>query len=402
MATREREFDLVVYGATSFVGKILSSYLMDRHGSDGEIHWALAGRNQEKLDAVNEDLGTSLPTIVADALDKSAVQAMANRAKVVCSTVGPYALYGNELVAACAATGTHYCDLTGEPQWIRRMIDAHATRATETGARIIHTCGFDSIPSDLGVLYTQSQAMKSFGNTCHQIRMGVKSMKGGFSGGTVASMLNVFRETADDPEVRKMLNNPYSLCPAEHRTGVRQPNVTRPAFDDHLKRWLAPFVMAGINTRIVHRTHALAGHPYGNDFLYDEATLMSSYAKAIMFSLGMASFIGLLAVGPTRSLMKKFILPAPGEGPSPEEQESGFFDLRFFGRTQDGKSIETRVTGDRDPGYGSTAKMLGEAATCLVQDIGDVSGGFLTPAIAFGDALIGRLQQHAGLTFDRP
>lgn len=400
MATAEHEFDLVVYGAASFVGRILCRYLVDRHGVDDDVNWALAGRNQVKLDAVNDDLATSLPTIIADAVDKSAVQAMADRTKVVCSTVGPYALYGSDLVAACAASGTHYCDLTGEPQWIRRMIDAHASTAAETGARIVHTCGFDSIPSDLGVRFTQSQAMESLGKHCHQIRMGVKSMKGGFSGGTVASMMNVFREGAGDPEVRKMLQNPYGICPPEHRTGVRQPNVTQPAYDSHLKRWLAPFVMASINTRIVHRTHALAGHPYGSDFLYDESTLMSSYARAAIFSMGLAGFMGMLAVGPTRSLMKKFVLPAPGEGPSPKEQEAGFFDLRFFGRTEDGKTIETKVTGDRDPGYGSTAKMLGEAATCLVQDVGDPSGGFPTPAIAFGDELINRLQQHAGLTFE--
>ncbi len=357
-------------------------------------------RTVPKLDAVNAKLDTSLPTIIADATDKSAVQAMAGRTKVVCSTVGPYALYGSDLVAACAAFGTHYCDLTGEPQWIRRMIDAHESTAAETGARIVHTCGFDSIPSDLGVLFTQSQAIESFGQHCQQIRMGVKAMKGGFSGGTVASMMNVMRE-ASDPKVRKILQNPYALCPPDDRSGVRQPNVTKPEYDSHLKRWLAPFVMASINTRIVHRSHTLAGHPYGEDFLYDESTLMTSYAKAIMTSLGLGAFMGLLAVKPTRKLMQKFVLPASGEGPSPAEQQAGYFDLRFFGRTADGQTIETKVTSDRDPGYSSTARMLGEAATCLVQDIGDTSGGFPTPATAFGPDLIPHLQQHAGLTFER-
>ena len=398
--TSQREFDLVVYGATSFVGQILCRYLVDRHGVDGDVKWAIAARSQAKLDAVNASQGTALPTIVADASDKTALKAMVERAKVVCSTVGPYALYGSDLVAACASSGTHYCDLTGETQWIRRMIDSHGATARESGARIVHTCGFDSIPSDLGVLFTQSQAMESFGKHCQQIRMGVKVMKGSFSGGTIASMLNVLRE-ASDPEVRKILQNPYALCPPDHRTGVRQRNVAKPEFDSDLNRWLAPFVMASINTRIVHRSHALAGHPYGEDFLYDESTLMPSYSKALMMSLGMGSFMGLLAIKPTRKLLQTFVLPAPGEGPSPEEQQAGYFDLRFFGRTAEGQTIKTKVTGDRDPGYGSTAKMLGEAATCLVEDIGNTSGGFPTPATAFGQKLIPHLEQHARLTFER-
>lgn len=401
MDTSEREFDLVLYGATSFVGKILCRYLHNRCRAAGDVTWALAGRNQTKLDAVNADQETTLPTIVADATDRSALLAMTRRAKVVCSTVGPYALYGSDLVAACAESGTHYCDLTGETHWIRRMIDAHESTAADTGARIVHTCGFDSIPSDLGVRFTQSRAKDSLGTYCDRIRMGVRAMKGGFSGGTVASMMNIFRESRNDPDVRRILQNPYGICRSEMRTGARQPNVTRPVYDAQLQRWLAPFVMASINTRIVHRTHALAGHPYGSDFLYDESMLMSSWLKASVYSLGLAGFMGMLAVGPTRTLLKKFVLPAPGEGPTPEQQKAGFFDLRFFGRTEDGQTIETRVTGDRDPGYGSTAKMLGETAICLVQDVGDVSGGFPTPATAFGDELIDRLQQHAGLTFER-
>jgi len=404
MSKNAREFDLIVYGAASFVGQILCQYLFDRHGADGELKWALAGRNQAKMDAVNADLGAQLPTIIADAGDRLALDGMVAKAKVICTTVGPYALFGSDLVAACAAAGTDYCDLTGEPQWMVRMIDAHEGKAQQSGARIVHNCGFDSLPSDMGVFYTQQQAQAQFGEPCTEIRMGVKSMKGGASGGTIASMLNAFNEVAKDSEVRKQMQNPYAVCPQGMRKGVRQKNVASPEYDETMGRWLAPFIMAGINTRVVHRSNALAGHPWGADFRYDESMMMGDgfkgRMKATSVAAGLGGFVAMVAIPPTRALLQKFALPKPGEGPTPEEQEAGFFDIRFYGKTASGKTITTKVTGDRDPGYGSTGKMLGEAAVCLAQDVDDVAGGFPTPSAVFGQKLIDRLQAHAGLKFE--
>ncbi len=404
----QRDFDLIVYGAASFVGRLLTRYLVQRHGTGGELKWALAGRNQAKLDAVAREFGAGeLPTFIADAADRSALDKLAASSRVVVSTVGPYALYGSELVAACVQAGTDYCDLTGEPQWMRKMIDAHGGAAAKSGARIVHNCGFDSIPSDLGVYFTQQQAQEEFGQPCVEIKMRVRAMRGGASGGTVASMINVMAEMKQDPGLRKLLQNPYSICPPEARQGVRQANVGTPVYDKVAGAWLAPFVMAGINTKVVHRSHALLGHPWGVDFRYDEAMMMGNKLGGALraggLTAGLGGFLALAAIGPTRTLMAKYVLPKPGEGPTPEEQENGFFDLRFFGRTAAGQNLVTKVTGDRDPGYGSTAKMLGEAAVCLAKDVGrtGADGGFWTPSTAMNGVLLERLIAHAGLDFER-
>lgn len=397
----KRTYDLVVFGATSFVGQIMCRYLVARHGTTGALRWAIAGRSRSKLDAVAEATGADVDRIVADAADAEAMVDLAQSATVIASTVGPYALYGSELVAAASAAGTHYCDLTGEPLWMQRMIDEHGSTAVETGARIVHTCGFDSIPSDLGVWFTQQQAIERFGEPCTSIAMRVKAMKGGASGGTIASLMNVMEEVASDPSLRKVLANPYALAPVDMRSGPKQPNVTIPAMDKVSGEWVAPFVMASINTRVVQRSHALLGRPWGEGFLYDEAMMMGSgpigAAKAAGLTGGLGGFMGLAAVGPIRKVLNNYVLPKPGTGPSPEAQDAGFFDLRFFGTTASGDEIECKVTGDADPGYGSTAKMMGEAALALIETNGD--GGFHTPASAFGDELIGRLEEHAGLGF---
>ncbi len=405
-ARADRSLDLIVFGATSFVGEILCRHLVARHGTDGPLTWAIAGRSASKLDAVAASSGANVERIVADASDEAAMADMVSRTRVVISTVGPYALYGAELVAAAAAAGTDYCDLTGEPQWMQKMIDAHQATAEASGARLVHTCGFDSIPSDLGVWFTQQQAQEAFGTHCTKIAMRVKAMKGGASGGTIASMMNVMEEVASDPSLRKVLTNPYALAPEGDRTGVRQPNVTVPENDEASGAWVAPFVMASVNTRVVFRTHALLGHPWGSEFLYDEAMMMGDgplgMAKAGALTAGLGGFMGAAAIGPVRGLLNKYVLPKPGEGPSPEDQENGFFDIRFFGETADGQTITTKVTGDRDPGYGSTGKMLGEAALTLLNlPATQTGGGFWTPATAMGDTLIAGLTEHAGLTFTR-
>ncbi|MDH3249245.1 MAG: saccharopine dehydrogenase NADP-binding domain-containing protein [Acidimicrobiia bacterium] len=397
-----RPFDIVVFGATSFAGQILCRYLVDRHGTDGELRWAIAARNPDKLSNVAAETGAEVEQLVADASDAEDMDRLASSGRVVVSTVGPYAMYGSKLVAAVAAAGTDYCDLTGEPHWMQQMIDAHSVEAEASGARVVHTCGVDSIPSDLGVLFTQQRAIETLGTHCTQIEMRVKAFKGGFSGGTIATMMNTMDELASDPGLRRVLANPYAIAPEGQRTGVRQPNVTTPVRDETSGQWLAPFVMASINTRVVHRSHALMGHPWGGDFLYDEALMMgrgpAGLARAAAMSAALAGAIGAAAIGPARSLLHR-VLPDPGTGPTPEEQENGFFDIRFFGTTDDGRSIATRVTGDRDPGYGSTAKMLCEAAFALLS-LDGVGGGFWTPATAFGESLIGPLEQHAGLTFE--
>ncbi|WP_417545511.1 saccharopine dehydrogenase family protein [Marinobacter sp.] len=400
-------YDLVVFGATSFVGQILTHYLFDSYGVAGEVKWAIAGRSESKLGELKSGLGSNageLPIILADATDDHALKAMCEQTRVVISTVGPYALYGEPLVKACVETGTDYCDLTGEVQWIRRMVDRYEDQAKKSGARIVHCCGFDSIPSDMGVWFLQQQAEKTFGEPCLDVRMRVKVAKGGLSGGTVASMMNVAKEAAADPKLRKELANPFSICPPEHRSTVRQPSLKGAEFDKTFNVWLAPFVMGAINTRVVHRSNAMQSARYGKEFTYDEAMMTGSGTKGRLTAYGitaaLAGFFTASAIKPSRWLVEKFV-PQPGEGPTPEAQKAGFYDLRFVGRTQDGKTMITKVTGDADPGYGSTSKMLGEAGMCLAFDIpADQAGGFWTPASVLKDKLLERLTSKAGLTFE--
>ena len=401
--------DLVAFGATSFVGKILCRYLWDEFGAQGEMKWAAAGRSNAKLEELRSSLGVNsgtLPLVIADAADEASLGKLCASTRVVVSTVGPYALYGEPLVKACAQSGTDYCDLSGEVQWIRRMVQRYEAMAQTSGARIVHCCGFDSIPSDLGVHFLQRQAMKRLGAPCTRVKMRVKAMRGELSGGTVASLMNVVKETAADPALRKELANPYSLCPPGSAPKVRQPDVRWAEFDIDLGAWVAPFVMSGINTRIVQRTNALSGQAYGADFTYDEAMLMGRGLKgrfaATALAAGLAGFMLAGAIQPARAALERFVLPKPGEGPSPEARRKGFFDLRFLGTTADGRQIRTKVTGDRDPGYGSTGKMLGQATACLALDIDKAAtaGGFWTPATIFGDRLIERLSDRSGLTFE--
>lgn len=401
--------DLIVFGATSFVGQILTRYLAEHYGTHGALKWAIAGRSEAKLAALRNSLGLAagrVPLLVADAADEAALRHLCSGTRVVISTVGPYALYGEPLVKVCAETGTDYCDLTGEVQWIRRMIEAYEPAARKSGARIVHCCGFDSIPSDLGVYFLQQQARKRFGAPCTTVKMRVKAMRGGFSGGTAASLVNVVKEATADPALRKELANPYSICPEGYAPAVRQPNVKSAQYDADFDAWVAPFVMSAINTRIVQRSNALSKQAYGEDFRYDEAVLMGrglkGRAAATGMTAGLGGFMFAAAVPPTRWALERFVLPAPGEGPSAEDQRKGLFDLRFLGTTADGQALRVKVTGDRDPGYGSTAKMLGQAGASLAQDFAGSGrkGGFWTPATMFGDKLIERLVAHAGLTFD--
>ena len=401
----DKKFDIIVYGATSFVGQIITRY-MHTQFADGSIVWAIAGRSRTKLQQVSDTIGLSgIEMIVADSADEGSLRQMCAQTKVVMSTVGPYALYGDLLVRVCATTGTDYCDLTGEPQWIRKMQLRHEADAVKSGARIVHCCGFDSIPSDLGVHFLQRNALEQFGQTCDRINMRVANMKGGASGGTIASMINMVKEAVSDADLRRELKDPYGLCPPDHGFFVPQPDV-QIAYDNAYGGWIAPFVMAGINTRIVHRSNALSHNNYGAEFTYEEAVATGQGAKgkrmARATSWGVNALMIGLAVPPIRWLLENFVLPKPGEGPSEKAQLEGGFDIAFLGSTAQGETIRCRVTGDRDPGYGSTAKMLSQAAACLAKDVPDtVAGGFWTPATILGDRLIDRLKAHAGLTFEK-
>ncbi len=401
----DKKFDIIVYGATSFVGQIITRY-MHTQFADGSIVWAIAGRSRTKLQQVSDTIGLSgIEMIVADSVDEGSLRQMCAQTKVVMSTVGPYALYGELLVRVCATTGTDYCDLTGEPQWIRKMQLRHEADAVKSGARIVHCCGFDSIPSDLGVHFLQRNALEQFGQTCDRITMRVANMKGGASGGTIASMINMVKEAVSDADLRLELKDPYSLCPPDHSFFVQQPDV-KIAYDNVYGGWIAPFVMAGINTRIVHRSNALSHNSYGAEFTYEEAVATGQGAKgkrmARATSWGVNALMIGLAVPPIRWLLESFVLPKPGEGPTEKAQLEGGFDIVFLGSTAQGENIRCRVTGDRDPGYGSTAKMLSQASACLAKDVPDtVAGGFWTPATILGDRLIDRLKAHAGLAFEK-
>jgi short subunit dehydrogenase-like uncharacterized protein len=404
MATAQ--YDIILFGATSFVGEILTGYMMGQYGDNSDIKWAIAGRSEDKLIATKQKHGAhDIAHIVADAANEQQLLSMVKQARVIVSTVGPYALYGEPLVKACAQNGVDYCDLTGEVQWYKRMVDKYETTAKQTGARIVHCSGFDSIPSDLGVYFLQQQAKAKFGKMCSDVKLRVAKLKGGASGGTVASMVNIAKEAAKDPALRKELQNPYSICPSGHGFKRRQENINGAQFDEDFDQWIGPFVMAAVNTRVVHRSNALSNNTYGEDFSYSEAMLMGKGKKGKSRSRnmgwGLNIFMIMAAIKPTRWILERFVLPKPGEGPTPQEQLKGCFDYRFVGKTDDGQTIKVKVTGDRDPGYGSTAKMLGQAAVCLASiKKEDKAGGFWTPATIYQDDLIARLIEKSGLTFE--
>lgn len=399
-------FDVVVFGATSFVGQILCQYLTDTYGVDGDLKWAAAGRSKDKLEQVKAGLGnagSSLPLLTANANDPASLDALCAQTQVIISTVGPYALYGEPMIRACSESGTDYCDLTGEAQWIAEMLEKYEATAKKSGARIVHCCGFDSIPSDMGTFFLQQQAQKQFKAPAIRVAMRVKVAKGGVSGGTVASMMNIAEEAGKDPALRKKLANPYLLCPPNHKLTARQHSITMPEYDDDQKAWVAPFVMDAINSRVVHRSNAL--NDYSTEMTYNEGMLtgdgVSGRLKALGIGVGTGLFFGAAALAPTRWALNKFVVPQPGEGPSPEAQKAGFYDIRLVGHTAKGETIKVKVTGDADPGYGSTAKLLGESAACLAKDISaEAPGGFWTTASLMGETLLKRLKQRAGMTFE--
>ncbi len=397
-----RDFDIVLWGATGYTGRLVAECLTQQ--SPPGIRWALAGRNEKKLESIRSEIGAkSVPILLGDSNDVESLDRLAKRARVVCTTVGPYARYGSSLVGACARAGTSYCDLTGEAHWIRKMIDAHEETARDSGARIVHCCGFDSIPSDLGTWVLQEHAIEKLGGPCDEVRFRVMKMKGSFSGGTFASMQNLIEEAKRDPTIRKTVMDPYGLNPKDRRRGLDGPDVMKPARDDNFG-WTAPFIMGAINTRIVRRTNAVLDYPYGADFRYSEAIATGRGLKgrlgAIAITAAMGGLAASMAIGPLKALTAR-LRPKPGEGPSKEERERGHFSIELLGtRNESGSSGSAKVlvTGDRDPGYGATAKMIAQAALCLAEDDLHVGGGSWTPASAMGSRLVERLN-GVGVTF---
>ncbi len=382
-----REFGIIVYGATGYTGRLVAEYLNEQYGVGGEINWAMAGRSQEKLEQVRDEMGipADVPLVVADAGDALSVDAMVARAKVVITTVGPYQQYGSDLVRACAEAGTDYVDLCGEPGWMHEMIAAHGEAAKNSGARIVFSCGFDSIPFDLGVYFLQQTAKDKLGSPVSRIKGRVRAMQGTFSGGTLASFKATMAAAAENPDLVSVLMNPFAL--SDGFQGPEQPHGMAPIFEEDLDSWSAPFIMATINTKNIHRTNKLLGHAYGEDFVYDEMMLTGpgeqgeAVAKAVAEDKSMAE-------NPIK----------PGEGPSKEERDNGFYDVLFIG-SNDGDSVSVSVKGDKDPGYGSTSKMIAESAVVLLLNPVLAGGGIWTPGAALGAPLIERLQANAGLTF---
>jgi short subunit dehydrogenase-like uncharacterized protein len=385
------KFDIIVYGSTGFTGQLVAEYLATHYMGKDDPKWAMAGRSKEKLASVRDAIGApaDIALIVADASEPASLQAMVDQTKSVVSTVGPYQLYGSDLVAACAATGTDYLDLCGEPVWMRQMIDAHEATAKSTGARIVFSCGFDSLPFELGVFFCQETAKKTLGAPVGRVKGRVRQMKGTFSGGTAASIKATFAAAAKDLSLVALLKDPFSLTPGF--AGPKQPPGNKPLFDQDLDAWTAPFVMATINTRSVHRSNLLMGFPYGKDFVYDEMVLTGPGEK------GEANAKLVVAANAT---MGGAGGPKPGEGPSKEEQKNGRYDLLFVALAPDRRQVRVAVRGDRDPGYGSTSKMISECAICLLRDTPQVPAGIWTPGAAMGNRLIKRLVDHAGLSFE--
>ena len=385
------EFDIIVYGATGFTGQLVAEYLAAHYSGTGAPRWAMAGRNLDKLASVRDAIGAPADTalIEADAGDPASLNAMIGQTKSVVTTVGPYLLYGNELVAACAASGTDYFDLCGETPWMRRMIDAHEATAQRSGARIVFSCGYDSLPFELGVLLCQENAKERLGAPVSRVKGRIRAMKGTFSGGTAASGRALFEAAAKDPGLLALMRDPFSLTPGFQ--GPKQPPGNKPMLDEDLQAWVTPFFMANINTRNVHRSNMLMGFPYSRDFVYDEMQITGPGEE------GEASARRIHAAN---NKMATSAVPKPGEGPSKEERETGYYDLLFVGIAADGRQVRVAVRGDRDPGYGSTSKMISECAICLLRDAPEVAAGFWTPGAAMGERLIKRLVDHAGITFE--
>ena len=381
-----KKYDFIVYGATGFTGKLVVEYLVERYLSNPEIKWALAGRNLEKLKSVakSKNVPDDICLFTADSNDKTSIENLVSKTKCILTVVGPYQLYGNNIIESCAKSGTDYVDLCGEPGWMHEKINELSNLSKESGSRMVFSCGFDSIPFDLGVLFLQNEIIKRFNKPAPNVRGRVRAMNGEFSGGTAASLGATMSALKEKPELFAVLANPFAL--SNGFIGPDQPADNKPIYDEKLDSWVAPFFMAPINTKNIHRSNALMDHIYGEDFCYNEMWIQGTGDE------GKAAADFISKSNPLSDA------PKPGEGPSRESRENGNYDLLFCGDIDD-KSIHVSVTGDMDPGYGSTSKMITESAVCLVKECDDLKGGIYTSASSMGTKLIKRLEDNAGLTF---
>ena len=399
------EYDLVIMGATGFTGKLVVEYLIENYGVENEeFTWAIAGRDINKLERLRSSFkyidsnSNKIPRLVVDSHDTNSLDKMTSISRLVISTVGPYLKFGEALVESCVKNGTHYCDLTGEVPFIRKSIDAFDIKAKKNNCRIVHSCGFDSVPSDIGVLLLQMDSLKRFDKPCDEVNLYVRSIRGGLSGGTIDSMISIFKYMGSNPGHRKLLKSPFSLNPRESlKNNTWQPILKSVKWDDDIQRWLCPFIMAGFNSRIVMRTNAITDYRYGIDFKYSEVSSykkgLSGFLKAVVMFIGLVLIQISLKVRPLLWFLRKFFLPSPGEGPSKEIRDNGFFKLDIIGSMDNIKKIRFTVTGEGDPGYSATARMITESALSILLDqdrIPKVSG-VLTPAAGIGVVLAERL-----------
>ena len=396
----QKKLDLIIWGATGFTGQLVCEYIANSYNSK-DLNWTIAGRNEGKLLKLKDRLNIKNSILIGNSNDKFSLEKICGKTKVICSTVGPYALYGTNLIHACIKMKTNYCDISGETQWIRKIIDTFHDKAKNQKIKIVNSCGFDSIPSDMGVYFCQLNYFKENGIYANEINMRVAGTKGGFSGGTYNSLTNVIHEASLNKSVSKILNNPYGLNPINEQNGPDKKDLKSVEYDNEAKSWIAPFVMAGINTKIVRRSNALLNYKYGKFFLYSEAVLVGN---GILGKIkGYLSLIPILMVIQKKgSIIKRIVdlfVPKAGQGPSKKQRENGFFSLKFYFSNNQRKYV-AKVTGDLDPGYGSTSKMLAECAICLaLDDPLNENYGVITPSVAFEENILERLQNNAGLEF---
>jgi short subunit dehydrogenase-like uncharacterized protein len=403
----DRELDVVLFGATSFVGRLCAEYLA--RAAPAEVRIGLAGRSRERLDNLQASLGgraADWPLLIADTADRSSLNQLAGATRVLATTVGPYRRYGLGVVEACASAGTHYADLTGEVLFMREAIDRFNALAAEGGARVVHSCGFDSIPSDLGVLLLHEAVTADGAGQLQDTTLVVRVLKGGPSGGTIASLKGTIDDARSDRELARLLADPYALSPdrdAEPSLGP-EGDLRGVQHDHELDMWVGPFIMGSINTRVVRRSNALQGHAYGPGFRYREVMGFGSGPLAAVQAGAIAGGVGALAaglsIGPTRTILDR-VLPSPGEGPSESQRERGRFRIEIHARTSSGARYLCRVAAQGDPGYKATAVMFGESSLSLAldEDRLPARAGVLTPATAIGDALVQRLRL-AGQTLE--
>ena len=402
-------FDVVIFGATSFVGKLVVQHFLDVHGLGQSVSWAIAGRSRSKLEELRKSYGPSaeaIPILIADADNLGELKTMCEQTKVVITTAGPYALYGEKLIQACAETGTDYCDITGETLWVAKMMKRYEKTAQQTGARLVNFCGFDSIPSDMGVHFLQNESIRRFGAPCTKVRMRIFHARGNPPGGTYATALDLISKAVKNKAYRAALANPYLLCPPDHGVAEIQNEAYLPIFDADFKQWTAAFVMASVNTRVVHRSNALSGHRYGVRFKYEEAILVGrsavGFIGAYVVTGVMLTFVALAALPLTRDLLKRFVLPKPGEGSNLKSLAKCDFDIRFTGETELGEKVGIRLTGKGDPACYATSRMLAESGICLAKDVSKAEkpGGFWTTSSIFSDNLIDRIHRHGQMKFE--